>query len=115
MCTTIETIETHIRPSWWTPTAKIRIEATKEAAKKQHDEIQAHLDTTTMTIYTDDSDIETKIGAAVYITTINEAGHQYLGNETQFNVYTAELPVTYTSSNQTTVEPCRISDLPYIH
>jgi hypothetical protein len=60
MCATIEKIEMHIRPPWWTPTAKIRIEATKEAAKKQHDEIQAHLDTTTMTIYTDDSGIEIK-------------------------------------------------------
>jgi hypothetical protein len=62
--------------------AKNRIEATKEAAKKQHDEIQVHLDTMTMTIYTDDSGIEIKIGAVVYITMINEAGHQYLGNET---------------------------------
>jgi hypothetical protein len=61
------------------PTAKIRIEATKEAAKKRHDEIQAHLDTTTMAIYTDGSGIESKLGAAVYSTMTNEADHQYLG------------------------------------
>jgi hypothetical protein len=41
------------------------------------------------------SDIETKIGVAVYSTTTNEADHQYLGNETQFNVYTAELIVIH--------------------
>jgi hypothetical protein len=70
---------------------KIRIEATKEAAKKQHDEIQAYPDTTTMTIYTDGSGIENKIGAAAYITATNEACHQNLGSEAQFNVYTAEL------------------------
>jgi ribonuclease HI len=99
MCATIETIEPYIRPPWWTSTAKIRIEATKEVAKKQHDEIQAHLDTTTMTIYTDGSGIETKIGAAVYSTTTNEAGHQYLGNETQFNVYTAELTAIHLAIN----------------
>ena len=45
---------------------KIRTLATKEAAKKQLDEIQAHLDTTMMTIYTDGSRIEGKIGAAAY-------------------------------------------------
>ena len=100
MCTRIETIETYIRPPWWTPTAKIRIEATKEAAKKQHDEIQAHLDITTMTIYTDGSGIEDKIGAAAYNTVTNEASHQHLGSEAQFNVYIAELTAAHLAIKQ---------------
>jgi hypothetical protein len=86
----------------------------RQQKKPQHDEIQAHLDTTTMTIYIDGSDIENKIGAAAYIIMINEAGHQYLGNETQFNVYTAELTAVHLAI-KATVEPRRISDLPYIH
>ena len=44
-----------------------------------------------MTIYTDGSGIEGKIGAAAYNSVTNEASHQHLGSETQFNVYTAEL------------------------
>ena len=65
---------------------KIRIETTKDATKKQHDETQAHLDTTTMTIYTDGSDIDGKIGAAAYNSLTNEASHRHLGSEAQFNV-----------------------------
>lgn len=61
---------------------KIRMEATTEAA----DEIQAHMDATTVTIYTDDSDIEDKIGAATYDIVTNEASHQHLESEAQFNV-----------------------------
>ena len=91
MCTRIETIETYIRPPWWTPTVRIRIEATKEAAKKHHDETQAHLDATMMTFYTDGSGIEGRIGAAAYNAVTKEASHQHLGSEMQFNVYTAEL------------------------
>jgi hypothetical protein len=79
---------------------KIRIEATKEAAKKRHNEIQAHLDATTMTIYTDGSGIEGKIGAAAYNTATNEASHQHLGSEAQFNVYTAELTAVHLAIKQ---------------
>ena len=52
-----------------------------------------HPDATTITIYTDGSGIESKIGAAMYNSSTNEVNHQYLGSETQFNVYTAELTV----------------------
>ena len=62
MCKRIETIETHIRPPWWMPTAKIRIETTKDDAKDQHDKTQTHSDATTVTIYTDGSGTESKIG-----------------------------------------------------
>ena len=88
----IETIEPYIRSPWWTPTTKIRIETTKNDAKLLHDKIQMHLDAaTTVTIYTDGSGIENKIGAAAYNLSTNEVSHQYLGSEAQFNVYTAEL------------------------
>jgi ribonuclease HI len=91
MCTRIETIETYIRSPWWTPMARIRIETTKVAAKKHYDETQTHLDPTTMTFYTDGSGIEGRIGTAAHDAAANEASHQYLGSETQFNVYVAEL------------------------
>ena len=100
MCTRIETIEAHIRPPSWTPTTKIRIETTKDAAKKQHDEIQTYLDAMTVTVYTDGSGIEGKIGAAAQNSVTNEANHQHLGSEAQFNVYTAELTAIHRAIKQ---------------
>ena len=100
MCGKIETIEPYIRPPWWTPTAKTRIEITKNDAKDLHDRIQTHPDDTTMTIYTDGSGIENKIRAAAYNSSTNEVSHQYLGSETQFNVYTAELKALHLAVNQ---------------
>ena len=92
MCTKIETIEPYIRPPWWTPITKIKIETTKVDAKDQHNEIQMHLDSATMvTIYTNGSGIESQISTAAYNSLINEVSHQYLGSEKQFNVYAAEL------------------------
>jgi hypothetical protein len=66
MCGKIETIELYIQAPWWIPAVKIRVETTKDDAKDQHDKIQTHLDDTTVTIYTDGSGIESKIGAAPY-------------------------------------------------
>ena len=60
---------------------RIRIEATKETAKKHHDETQTHLDATMMTFYTDDSDLKDRIGAAAYNAMTKEASHQHLGSE----------------------------------
>src|SRR5208282_3143755 len=79
MCGKIETIEPYIRP----PIIKIRIEKTKNDAKIQHDRIQMHPDVIMITIYTDGSDIENKIGAAVYNSSTNEVNRQYLGSETE--------------------------------
>ena len=53
-----------------------------------------------MTIYTDGSGIEGKIGAATYNSATNEASHQYLGSEAQFNVYTAELTAVHLAVKQ---------------
>jgi len=100
MCGKIETIETHIRPPWWTPTAKINIEASKGDAKDQHARNQSHSSATTVTIYTDGSGIENKIGAAAYNSVTNAISHQYLGTETEFNVYTAELAALHFAIKQ---------------
>jgi ribonuclease HI len=59
-----------------------------------------HPDDTTITIYTDGSGIENKIGAATYNPSTNEVSHQYLGSETQFNVYTAELKALHLAVTQ---------------
>src|SRR5438477_8112044 len=67
------------------------IEATKETATKQHDKIQAYLDATTVTIYTDGSGIDSKMGVAAYNIATSEASHQHLGSEIQSNVYAVEL------------------------
>ena len=91
MCERIETIEPYIQPPWWKPIAKIKIESTKDNAKDQHYEIQMCSDATTATIYTDGSGIECNIGTAAYNSITNKVSHQYLGSETQFNVYTVEL------------------------
>ena len=48
-----------------------------------------------MTVYTDGSGINGKIGAAAWNATINEASHQHLGDEIQYNVYSAELSVIH--------------------
>jgi hypothetical protein len=86
--------------------AKVRIGTTKEGAKKQHDEVQAHPDSMTMTIYIDGSVIEGKIGAAAYNAATNEASHQHPGSEARFNMYTTELTAVPTSNNRTTAETC---------
>jgi ribonuclease HI len=98
MCEGIERIEPYIRPPWWTPIVKTRIEKTKDDAKYLHDRIQMHPDDTTITIYTDG--IENKIGAATYNPSTNEVSHQYLGSETQFNVYTAQLKALHLAVTQ---------------
>lgn len=89
MCKEIETIETHI--PWWMPTAKIRIEATKDDAKDQHDETQIYSDATTVTIYTDGSGTESKIGISNLAT--NEVANTT--GAMQINLCTEELTALY--------------------
>lgn len=100
MCGKIESIETHIRPPWWTPTARITIELTKDNAKAHHGKTQERVNATTVTIYTDGSGIGNKIGATVYNSVTNEVSYQHLGSETEFNVYTAELTVLHLAIKQ---------------
>ena len=61
---------------------------------------QTHLDATTVTIYTDGSGIEGKIGAAAYNSVTNEASHQYLGSKAQFSVFTTELTAVHLAIKQ---------------
>ena len=91
--TPMETIRLHIRPPWWTPTVDIYIEPTKEAAKEYHDATISEHDTciTTACIYTDGSGIDGNIGAAAVCPATATTHYQYLGKETSYNVYAAEL------------------------
>ncbi len=87
----IETIEPFIRPPWWTPRIQIQIGTNKENAKQQHD-CATMRTPDTVSIYTDGSGIEGKIGAAAHNEDLTGGkSSQYLGNENQFNVYAAEL------------------------
>ena len=87
----IESIEPFIRPPWWMLKAKTGIEKTKDIAKMAHDKIQELPDAKVATIYTDGSGIDKKIGAAAYASTSGEVSLHHLGNESQFNVYIAEI------------------------
>src|SRR5579859_7629838 len=93
MAQRLETIEPYIRPPWWTPITKLHAAATKNNATDLHDELQrlAASRRDTMTIYIDRSGIDGKIGAAAYNASSKEINHQHLGDETQYNVYVAEL------------------------
>ena len=90
MTENIETIESYIRPPWWTPKVEIKIDITKDKVKNQFYEMQ-YEKSTAATTYTDGSGIKGKIDAAIYDATINEIRHQHLGKDIQYNVYTAEL------------------------
>jgi hypothetical protein len=98
--TSMETIVPRIRPPWWTPPIQTHIESTKEIAKKHHDTtIPKHDHNTTICIYTDGSGINSNIGAAAYCPTTATTSHQYLGKDTSYNVYAAELSGIYQATN----------------
>ena len=86
---TIETIYPHPKPPWWTPPFKVNICGDKMAAKKRHDE--AIHSPGTICIYTDGSGIDGHIGAAAYSPTTSNIKRQYLGAESEYNVYVAEV------------------------
>ena len=90
MTENIETIEPYIRLPWWTPKMEIKIDITKDAAKNQHHEMQKHEKSIAATIYTDESGIEGKIGAAIYEASTDQTRHQHIGRDTQYNVFVAE-------------------------
>ena len=85
----IETIEPFIRPPWWMPKAKIQISTTKDQAKSLHENF--HSMSGTEAIYTDGSGIGGRVGAAKYYASNHKVTHQHLGNETEYNVFAAEL------------------------
>lgn len=85
---------------------KIRIDAIKYTSKKHQGKIQTYQDTVKMTIYRH----EGEVGTVAYNFVTNEASHQYVWSEAQFNVYTVESTVI-----QTIVELLRVPGLPHIH
>src|SRR5271168_5614349 len=87
--TEMEKIHPFIRPPWWTASVQIHLENSKKDAKLHHDKA-AH-DQDTICIYTDGSGIEGQIGAAAYCPMLEETKRQYLGLETLFNVFVAEV------------------------
>ena len=91
MATRIESIEPYIRPPWWESKVQIKMSASKKEAKTTHDEMQKQASPTTMSIYTDGSGIEGKVGAAAYNSTTDRVTQQHLGSEAQYNVFTAEV------------------------
>lgn len=91
--TSTETIYPFIQPPWAVTPIQYCIKPTKDQAKAYHDTILPELvaDPETISIYTDGSGIESRIEAAAYSPTIEEAKQQYLGQESQSNVFAAEL------------------------
>jgi ribonuclease HI len=90
--TPMETIRPHIRPPWWMPKVDIYIEPNRDAAKEYHNAtISGHDTHVTACIYTDGSGIDGNIGAAAVCPATGTTHHQYLGKETSYNVYVAEL------------------------
>src|SRR5579859_2960008 len=85
---TIETIHPYPKPPWWNPPFMVNICGDKKAAKKLHDDT-IH-SPGTICVYTDGSGIDGHIGAAAYSPTISAIKHQYLGAETEYNIYVAE-------------------------
>ena len=86
---TIETIYPHPKPPWWTQPFAVAICGDKKEAKKYHDNAIHSPDT--ICIYTDGSGIDSHIGAAAYSPTTSAVKRQYLGPETEYNIYVAEV------------------------
>ena len=87
--TKMEKIRPFIRPPWWTTPVHIHLDNSKKEAKIHHDNAAHNQDT--ICIYTDGSGIDGQIGAAAYCPTLGETKRQYLGPESLFNVYVAEV------------------------
>ena len=89
----MEVIRPYIRPPWWRPPMTLRIDPTKEDAKKYHEftirEHEASLDT--LCIYTDGSGINGYVGAAATCPKIRETKHYHLGSDKEHDVFAAEL------------------------
>ena len=91
MAEKIERIEPYIRPPWWIPKVEIQIDATKDTAKDLHNKKQEHKNAATVSIYTDGSGVENRVGAAAHSPTMNTTIHQHLGSEKHYNVFIGEV------------------------
>ena len=62
--------------------------------------MQESTNPTTATIYADGSGIANKIGAATYYSATNQAAHQHLGKDTQYNVFVAEVTALHMAAEK---------------
>ena len=100
-----------MRPPWWISATRIQIAPTKDEAASLHERLQAQTCNDTMTIYTDGSDIEGKIGAAAHNATTKRTTCQHLGDDRRYNVYAAELTAVHigiTQWQESIYPKCRI-------
>ena len=86
-----ESIEPFIRPPWWLSPIVTNIEMQKNLAQLRHNNNLLHQSSRVVQIYTDGSNIEAKVGAAAFSTTLNETTTSHLGSNSHFNIFTAEL------------------------
>jgi ribonuclease HI len=88
----MEHIALYIRPPWWKLPATTKISSdSKEEAAKAHQERLCQIPTQDLIIYTDGSDHDGHIGAAIYSPTAKITKGKYIGTDDTHNVYAAEL------------------------
>src|SRR5271154_3614714 len=78
-------------PPWWLPRTTTNIELNKDTAQTRHNAISQHQFVDTLNIYTDGSNIDGKVGAAAFSTTLNKTSSTHLGSNLHFNIFAAEL------------------------
>jgi hypothetical protein len=91
----LETILPYIKPPWWSLKADIRIDKDKDTAETHHLQTIPNLNPLTTLIYTDGSEINGGIGAAMYCYTSQQVEKRYLGKESESMVYAGELEVIH--------------------
>ena len=88
----MEHITAYIRPPWWKLSAIAKISPdNKEEAAKAHQERLCQIPTQDLIVYTDGSDYDKHIDAAIYSPTIRITKGKYIGTDVIHNVYAAEL------------------------
>jgi hypothetical protein len=98
----MEHITTYIRPPWWKLPATTTISTeSKEEAAKAHQQRLRQILPQDLIIYTDGSDHDGHIGAAIYSPTINSTKGKYIGTDDTHNVYAAELTAIQMAANLT--------------
>ena len=86
-----ESIELFIHPLQWLLPIVTNIESQKNLAQSQHDVNLLYQPSKVVQIYTNGSNINTKVGAATFSMTLNETIISYLGSNDHFNIFIAEL------------------------
>lgn len=84
--TKMETIESYIRSPCWESKVQVIMSASKEETNTRRSGASSKI----TTIYIDESGINKRMRAVIYNLTMNRVTQQHLGNETQYNVFTAK-------------------------